>query len=162
MKTIATRTALLTGALLLIGGAAALHAEPRRGAIVIAPRVGIYRPYYYGPYWGPWHPYAYTYVTPAEPAAAIRTRVDPKDTAIFVDGYFAGYAREFDGGRPLRVTPGGHAVTMHLDGYRTVTEEIWTEPSKTVTLKIDMIRLARGEISAPVPPPVYPEPRQPQ
>ena len=69
MKTIATRTALMAGALLLIGGAARLHAEPRREAIVVAPRIGVYRPYYYGPYWGPWHPYAYTYVTPAEPAA---------------------------------------------------------------------------------------------
>ena len=67
-----------------------------------------------------------------------------------------------DGGRPLRVTPGGHAISMHLDGYRTVTEEIWAEPSKTVTLKTDMTRLAKGDVSAPVPPPVWPEPRQPR
>jgi hypothetical protein len=58
------------------------------------------------------------------------------------------------------VTPGGHAISMHLDGYRTVTEDIWVEPSKTVTLKTHMERLAKGEASAPVPAPASgPEPR---
>jgi hypothetical protein len=163
MQTITKRIALMSGALMLIAGVGTADAQPRHG-VVIVPRVGIYRPYVYAPYWGPWHPpaYTYTYGYPIGGDANIRTKVDPKNTEIFVDGYFAGFAREFDGGHRLHVTPGGHAITMHLDGYRTVTEEIWVEPSRTVTLKTDMTRLARGEASAPVPSPTWPESREPR
>ena len=160
MQTITKRLVSMTGALFLVAGATAADAAPHRGVIIV-PRVGIYRPYLYAPYWGPWHPYAYGYPYAVRPDASIRTKVDPNETEIYLDGYFAGYAREFDGGRPLHVTPGGHAVTMHLAGYRTVTEELWVEPSKTVTLKASMERLVEGEASTPVPPPAWPEPWTP-
>ena len=160
MQFITKQMGLLAGALVLIAGVTTANAEPRHRVIVVGPRAGFYHPYVYPPYWRAWHPYAYTYAYPVLPDAGIRTKIDPHDTEIFVDGYFAGYAREFDGGKRLRVTPGGHAISMHLDGYRTVTEDIWVEPSKTVTLKTHMERLAKGEASAPVPAPASgPEPR---
>ena len=153
MQVIRKQIGLLTAALVLIAGVAMAHAHPRRENIVIVPHVGFYHPYVYHPYWRAWPRYTYTYGYPVLPDSTIRTKIEPQDTEIFVDGYFAGNAREFDGGRRLHVTPGGHTITMYPDGYRTVTEDIWVEPSKTVTLKSDMERLARGEVSAPAPAP---------
>ena len=160
MQFITKQMGLLAGALVLIAGVTTANAEPRHRVIVVGPRAGFYHPYVYHPVLASVASLCLHLRVPVLPGASIRTKIDPHDTEIFVDGYFAGYAREFDGGKPLRVTPGGHAISMHLDGYRTVTEDIWVEPSKTVTLKTHMERLAKGEASAPVPAPASgPEPR---
>jgi hypothetical protein len=84
-------------------------------------------------------------------------QVAPKQTEVYVDGYYAGTADEFDGVfKRLHTTPGGHAITLHLEGYRTVTESIYVAPDSTVKMQDTMDKLGPGEVSAPPPPPARP------
>jgi hypothetical protein len=152
-----TQRLLLFTICLMTFGAVSAGASPRR-AVVVAPRVVVHRPFFYDPFWGPWYPgpYAYAYPSPygAYPQATIRTEVTPKDTQVYVDGYYAGRASDFDGVfQGLRVAPGGHSVTFYLEGFRTVTEDVYVRPTSTFKLNAAMERLAAGETSAPVPSP---------
>jgi hypothetical protein len=140
--------------LTLVGGIPA-SAQPRRGGVVVVPRV--YAPFFYDPFWGPWSPYAYGYPYGIRPYADVRTQVTPKDTEVYVDGYFAGHASDFDGVfQRLHVVPGGHAISLHLEGFRTVTQNVYVKPDSTFKLNVTMERLAAGETSAPVPAPNRP------
>ena len=66
-------------------------------------------------------------------------------------------ADDFDGVfKRLHMTPGGHAITLHLEGYRTVTENIYAAPDHTTKLRETMQRLAPGETSTAVPLPSRP------
>jgi hypothetical protein len=47
-------------------------------------------------------------------------------------------------------------VTLRLDGYRTVTENIYVRPDSTYKLTETMEKLAPGEVSAAVPLPTLP------
>ncbi len=81
-------------------------------------------------------------------------RVAPKQTEVFVDGFYAGTAGDFGGMfKRLHTTPGGHAITPHLEGYKTVTQNIYVRPGSTFKIQDTMDRLAAGEVSAPVPMP---------
>jgi PEGA domain len=105
---------------------------------------------FYDPFWGPYYPYAgYPYVV-GHPTASVRVEVVPKQTEVFVDGYFAGTAGK------VRTTPGGHAITLFLPGYRTVTQNIYVAPASTVKMQDTMVRLTAGEVSAPPPQPSRP------
>ena len=112
------------------------------------------------PLWG--YPYAaYPYAYDGYPFASssnVKTEVTPKATEVYVDGYYAGVADDFDGAfTRLHTSPGGHAVTLRLDGYRTVTQNIYVRPDSTFKLKEAMEKLAPGETSAPVPLPTLPD-----
>ena len=75
----------------------------------------------------------------------MKTEVTPKATEVYVDGYYAGVADQFDGAfTRLHTSPGGHAVTLRLDGYRTVTQNIYVRPDSTFKLKEAMEKLAPG------------------
>jgi hypothetical protein len=53
-------------------------------------------------------------------AGGFRLLVDPEDTRVYVDGYFAGEVDDFDGMfQRLNVAPGRHEITLKKDGYRT-------------------------------------------
>jgi hypothetical protein len=126
---------------------------PRR-AVIVAPPVVVSRPAFYAPFWGPWYPYGYVYTYPGAPQASVKTDVTPKDAQVYVDGYYAGDARDFDGVfKHLNVSPGGHTITLYLDGFRTATQDVYVRPDSTFTLKATMDRLLTGETSAPVPAP---------
>jgi hypothetical protein len=147
------RLVALTVGLTLVG-AVSVSAQPRRVAVVRVPGVQVYRPFFYGPYWGPWYPYINAYPYNVRPQADIRTRVTPKYGEVYVDGYYAGHADDFDGVfKRLHVAPGGHSITFHLEGFRTVTENVFVRPDATFKMNATMERLAAGETSAPVPSP---------
>jgi len=137
-------------------GAISASAAPRHG-FVVAPRVVVHtRPYVYDPFWGPWGPYAwsYPYAYHAYPEANIRTEVTPKDAAVYVDGYYAGRVSDFDGAlQRLHVAPGGHTITFYLDGFRTVSQDVYVRPDSTLKMGENMQPLAPGQESAPVPAP---------
>ena len=150
------RVVTLTVGLMLVG-AMAVSAQPRRGAVVVVPRVHVYRPFSYDPFWGPWYPHGYAYPYNGRPQANIRTEVTPKDTEVYVDGYYADHADDFDGVfKRLHVGPGGHSITFHLEGFRTVTQDVYVRPDSTFKMNTAMERLAAGETSAPVPAPNRP------
>jgi hypothetical protein len=107
----------------------------------------------YGPGWG--YPYGYGY----DPRGAARTIVKPKQTEVFVDGYFVGVADDFDGVfQSMKLDPGGHEITLYLDGYRTSTHKVMLQDGKTFKLRHDMVKLGDGEPreARPVPPPAPP------
>ena len=143
----------LMGAMLLASAATA-SAQARRAAVVVVPRAELVQPFYYGPFWGPWYAYSFAYPYDVRPQSDVRTHVTPKDAGVYVDGFYAGRAEDFDGVfKKLHVVPGGHAITLYLDGFRTTTEEVYVRPDSTFKLNATMQPLAPGERSAPVPVP---------
>ena len=156
MSAVIKRVALFTVGLTVLGAVSA-SAYPRRG-FVVAPRVGVvvHRPFVYDPFWGPWGPYTYGYPYGynAYPQSSIRTEVTPKDAEVFVDGYYAGRVTDFDGAlQRLHVAPGGHTITFYLDGFRTVSQDVYVRPDSTLKMSESMTRLAPGQESSPVPAP---------
>ena len=148
---------------LMLVGAMSVSAQPRfRRTVVVVPGAHFYRPFACDPFWGPWYPYGYAYPYNVRPAGDVKTEVTPKTAEVYVDGYFAGHADEFDGVfKRLHVTPGGHSITFHLDGFRTVTEDVYVRPDSTLKMNAAMEPLAAGETSAPVPTPA-PDRRSPR
>ena len=143
----------LTAVMTLLAAVSA-NAQPRRGAVVVVPRAEIVRPFFYDPFWGPWPAYAYGYPYQVRPQSDVRTHVTPKSADVYVDGFYAGQAEDFDGVfKKLHVAPGGHAITLYEAGFRTVTQQVYVRPDSTFKMNIAMQPLAGGEVSAPVPPP---------
>jgi hypothetical protein len=132
------------------------HFNGPRGRIIVGSR-------FYDPFWGPFYPYGYGWGYPysypygpydysSEITGDVKTDVTPKQAEVYVDGYYAGVADDFDGAfQRLHTSPGGHAVTLHLDGYRTITRSVYVQPDGTYKLKVTMEKLAPGEVAAPVP-----------
>jgi hypothetical protein len=124
--------------------------------------------YFYDPFFGPypWWPrtaYPYWYVPVFDQRAELRIRLAPdaaKDAAVYVDGFYAGVVDDFNGVfQALPLTPGGHRITLHLEGFRTITRHIYLSPASMFTLREAMQPLASGEtaeppdVASPVPPP---------
>jgi PEGA domain len=155
-----TIVALLTGALLVVVGTlwpSPANAQGRRGRVVV--RGGfVYSPYFYDPFRGPYPYFGYgTYPVGAPPVGDVRVLASPTQAEVYVDGYFAGVVDDFNGIlQRLHTTAGGHTITLHLEGYRTVTQNIYVTPDSTVKLQVTMDRLQPGEQSDPPPLPGLP------
>lgn len=148
MGTMTRRITLVIGLLLAtLPGTAQARGRP----IIVGP--GYHRPFVYDPYW--WgYPYPYGAVAVGPMLSSIRTDVTPHEADVFIDGYLAGHASDFNGAfKRLRVVPGGHSITVFEPGFRTVTENVFVKPDSTFKLKLSMDRLPAGEMSAPVPAP---------
>jgi hypothetical protein len=159
MRTITKGTALLAGALFLASAGLA-SAQPRRGGRVVIGGGYFHAPFFYDPFWGPYgygygaYPYGYS---GARADSGLRVEVTPKQAEVYVDGYYAGLADDFDGAfKHLHTTPGGHAITLHLEGYRTVTQNVYVPPDTTFKLHDTMERLAAGQASEQPPLPARP------
>jgi hypothetical protein len=120
---------------------------------------GHYRPYYgyYGIGWG--YPYAYGYWdygywnTPYyggygydgpsyhSASAELRVMVDPSETRVYVDGYYAGVSDDFDGlFQRLDVSSGRHEIALKLEGYKTQRIKIYVSPDRTLKIHHDMVK----------------------
>jgi hypothetical protein len=156
----------VTKVTLLVAGlsfalSAAAQAEPSRHGgfgVRVGPHVslgfGIARPYF-DPFWGPYYPYgmypgAYPYVG-QNLTAKVHVEGAPKQTEVFVDGYLAGTADS------IATTPGGHSITLFLQGYRTVTQNIYVRPGSTFKINGALDKPGAGEVSTPPPSPDSPE-----
>jgi hypothetical protein len=85
--------------------------------------------------------------------ASLRLQVTPRDTAVYVDGYYAGTADDFDGMfQRLHVDRGEHEVTLYLPAHRTVTQKVLLGDG-TFRIRHAMEPLAPGETAEPVPAP---------
>jgi hypothetical protein len=140
--------------------------RPRATVIVRSSR---YRPAYYSA-WGPWgydswyYPYAYAqypyYGYRYDDSASLRLQVNPKQTEVFVDGYFAGTVDDFDGVlQRLHIEPGDHDIELFLAGHRTYTQRVYLQPHKTFRIRHNMVPLAAGE-AEPARPAGEPLPRR--
>jgi hypothetical protein len=130
----------------------------RRPVVVVAGHVYTYHPLYYRwNYWGPWWPYRYppyAYYVAADLRASIRVQVTPRQAQVFVDGYYAGIADEFDGVfQRLRLPPGGHTISLYLEGYRTEERDLYLRPGTDHRLQMALEPLAPGEQAIPPTPP---------
>lgn len=131
-----------------------------------------YRPYYFAPYYGSyfygsyfyppfyWYPYAQVgYGYGGFDGASLRVQVTPRDTEVFIDNYYAGTADDFDGiFQRLHVEPGAHDITLYREGYRTVRQRVYIQPTGTFRLRYMMVPLGPGEVAEPRPA----EPPRPQ
>jgi hypothetical protein len=121
-------------------------------------------PYYAYPYaypaypYGPYPPYGAAY--PPAPvyydnSAAMHLQVTPRNTEVYVDGYYAGIVDQFDGTfQRLNIQPGQHDIELYLPGHRVLERQVYLQPGKTTDIKYAMQPLAPGE-----PEPLKPTPR---
>ena len=178
--TFTSLVAVLAASILWVG-----HADAQvraRGAVRVAPRARVsvvvgrpyyyrpfYDPFYFDPFYGPYYyrpfyryPYAqagYGYGGRFDGSAALRLQVTPRETEVYIDNYYAGTVDDFDGiFQRLHIEPGAHDVTLYRDGYRTVRQRIYIQPTGTFRLRYTMVPLAAGEIAEPRP--VEPPPPQ--
>jgi len=73
---------------------------------------------------------------------------------VFVDGYSAGTANDFDGVfQRLQLIPGQHEITLYLAGYRTYRENVYLNPGSSHDLRHAMAAHPAGEAddAAPIP-----------
>jgi hypothetical protein len=107
--------------------------------------------------WYPGYPF-YPPVRYAAPDASVKFDVHPNDASVYVDGYFAGIVDDFDGVfQRLYTAPGGHEVTVFLEGYRTYSQRVYLAPDRTFKFSHQMEKLPAGQTAekppAPAPPP---------
>ena len=113
-----------------------------------------YSPYYYSGYYG----YSPSYYGRSRggygrggyyrDSGSLRIIVDPEKTRVYVDGYYAGVADDFDGIlQRLNVPPGRHDITLKLDGYRTQHFKVYVPVDDTIKIHYDMVRGA-GEATS--------------
>lgn len=112
---------------------------------------GYYPRFYFGYpayYYSGWYPGYYGYAAyPHYPGygyrdtGSLRVMVHPEKTRVYVDGYYAGIADDFDGiFQRLHVSSGRHDITLKLDGYRTHRFRIYAPVGHTVKLRHEMVR----------------------
>jgi hypothetical protein len=89
--------------------------------------------------------------------SAVHFDVTPKESEVYVDGYYAGIADDFDGMfQRLRLPSGGHEITIYRDGFRAFTQKVYLTPDSTLTIKHKMEPLGPGEIAEARPVPANP------
>ena len=113
--------------------------------------------YFYDPYFGlyPWwprpinpHPYFPLY----DMRAHLRLEVKPRDASVFVDGYYAGVVDDFDGVmQSLPLPPGGHGITLYLEGFRAVHRSLYLRPGSRLHVRETLQPLSAGEMNEPPP-----------
>jgi hypothetical protein len=85
--------------------------------------------------------------------SSLRLQVTPRETEVFVDGYFAGQVDDFDGRfQRLRIQPGEHELTLYLEGHRKVTQQVLVQPRATFRIRYTMSPLAPGDVPDVRPP----------
>jgi len=155
-----------------VGGAVRIAAPRARAAVIVGgygrPRYSaFYDPFYFNAFYGPYF-YRPFYFAPQiaygpiiyGSGASLRLQVSPRPTEVYIDGYYAGTVDDFDGiFQRLHIEPGSHDVTLYLDGYRTVHQRIYLQPTGAFRLRYMMQRLGTGEVAEPRP--VEPPPAPP-
>ena len=105
-----------------------------------------YSPWYYSGYYG-YSPYYrgrhYSYRM-----GQVRVQVEPEKTRVYVDGYYAGVADDFDGiFQRLNLPTGRHEIMLKLEGYRTHRIKIYVPLDQTVKIKLDMVKGLGEEVA---------------
>jgi hypothetical protein len=70
----------------------------------------------------------------------IKLKVTPDRAAVFVDGDFAGYVKQFNGvGRGMLVSSGDHHIKIALAGYQEFNTDVTLLPKQKITVKTDLV-----------------------
>jgi hypothetical protein len=139
------------------------------------PYYGYYGDYYggyYGGYYGPsyggyygWRgPYVgYGYAHDGN-YGSLRVMVEPDDTEVYVDGYYAGEVDSFDGiFQRLHVKSGRHEIALKRAGFRTHRVRVYVPVGGTLHIRYKMERgtgvdPTEGVVGAPEPAESYAPP----
>ena len=131
-----------------------------RGYATPRPRFNVVRPrfnHHYGPnlgvffgigsgyrYGSPYRGRVYGYV-PAPMYGAriyygdVRLQVNPRNAAVFVDGYYAGVVDDFDGVfQRLTLTVGPHEIEIEAPGFEPQVYNVMVDPARTVDVRSDL------------------------
>jgi PEGA domain len=101
-----------------------------------------YGQYPYPPYYGPYY----------DNTGSARLQVTPRNTQVYIDGYFVGVVDNFDGNlQRLNVEAGEHELQLYLEGHRTFTQKVLFGRGTTLKILHAMQPLGPGE-SAGLPP----------
>lgn len=113
-----------------------------------------YSPYYYSGFYGYWpyyygsagYGYGYGYGAGYR-AGSLRLLVEPRETRVYVDGYYAGIVDDFDGiFQRLNLSPGRHEITFKLEGFRSYRVRVYVPLDQTVKIHHRMSAGAGTEI----------------
>jgi hypothetical protein len=126
---------------------------------------GFYSPWYY-PYGGFYAGFGYPYYgggylgfsysggggyaggAPYDASGSVRLLVEPVETKVYVDGYYAGKVDDFDGMfQRLNLRPGAHDITLKLDGYETHKVKLYVPLDHTLKVRHEMARGDSGRVS---------------
>ena len=76
----------------------------------------------------------------------MRLQVRPRETQVFVDGYFAGIVDNFDGTfQRLHLEAGQHTIQLFLPGHRIYSQDVYLQPGNTFAVRHTMESLGAGE-----------------
>ncbi len=101
------------------------------------PYYGWYDGYYYG-YYG-W-PAPYVRVSHQYETGSLRIQIEPEDTEVFVDGYYAGRVDDFNGiFQRLYLRPGRHELTFKKPGFRTHRVRLYAAAGHTLRIRYEMV-----------------------
>ena len=79
---------------------------------------------------------------------SLRVLVEPEETKVYVDGYYAGVVDDFDGiFQRLRVAPGRHEVTFKLQGYQTHRVKVYVPRDDTLKIHHRMVKGSEGQVT---------------
>ena len=79
-------------------------------------------------------------------SSSLRIEAKPRETEVYVDGYYAGKVDDFDGRfQRLRVEPGEHDIQLYLSGHRLFTQKVYLQPGGTFNIRHTMETLGSGE-----------------
>jgi hypothetical protein len=116
---------------------------------------GFYNPFFLGGYYGQFgYPYPYYGRWAYDNTGAARLQVTPRNTKVYVDGYFVGTVDDFDGAlQRLNVEAGEHELQLYLEGHRTFTQKVLLVRGRTLRIAHVMQPLGAGETPQPIPEP---------
>jgi hypothetical protein len=101
----------------------------------------------------PWYPPYYAYAG-YDYASSVRVQVTPKTAEVYVDGFRAGIADDFDGiFQRLRLEPGAHELVVYHEGYRSIRHQLYLTPGDEYKIREVMEPLGPGDApeARPVP-----------
>jgi PEGA domain-containing protein len=113
---------------------------------------------YSSPYYGAYSPYGPGYYGGG---ASLHLQVTPRETQVYIDGYYAGVVDQFDGTfQRLYLEPGQHDLQLYLPGHRTYSQKVYLQPANTFTVRYAMPPLTAGDPEPVRPTPPTPPPSQ--
>ena len=104
---------------------------------------GLGNGYLYG---SPWSGRVYGYRAPYAYSTRVyygdvRLMVQPRDAAVYVDGYYAGVVDNFDGVfQRLTLEVGPHTIELDAPGLEPQVYDVYVDPLRTTTIRTDLFR----------------------
>ena len=71
----------------------------------------------------------------------VRLMVQPRDAAVYVDGYYAGLVDDFDGVfQRLTLEVGAHQIELAARGLESQFYDVYVDPAQTTTIRTELYR----------------------